>query len=283
MALYSDVVTAAAVGATAGTYDSVGTITLRADAKYLYGFWVSAATATSTAAEAVSGSLKISSPDLGIGDQTFSCPPYNGGAPATNIGFTCNAAEFIPMFKKVAGKTTINIYFSSNLPDPTGATSVVVGCVYEAGIDGKQIPGEVMKTWPYMAPVGVGGVNQSKAAITTVAATAIGDVTIPGWASEIIGFKHYMIPNLMTAGEEVNGYVEYTSTIPDFSPQKWPLAFAVNAPLGTPVGAGAAPIEVPSFATYFPKSSQNETISAKVALNVAITTGHPVVSTVYFR
>jgi hypothetical protein len=254
---------------------------LRADARYLYGFWVCAATATSTAAEAVSGVIKISSSDLGIGDQTYSCPPYNGGAPATNIGYTANQAEFIPMFRAVAGKTTISVSFSSNLPDPTGAASICVGCVYEAGPG--QIPSDVVKMWPYMAPIAAGAVTQSKAAITTVAATAIGDVSIPGWAKEIVGFKHYMIPNLMTAGEEVVAYVEYTSTIPDFGPQKWPLAFGVNAPLGTPVGQGVAPQIVAPMACWFPKSGQNETISAKVALNVAITTGHPVVSTIYYR
>ena len=279
--LYSDVVTAADVGKTAGTYDVVGSVTLRADARYVYGFWIAAALNVATAAEAFSGSLKFNSSDLGIGDQTYSVPPYTGGSPATNNMFGAQEPEFVPMFKQVHGKEVLNFLYSSNLPDPTGGASVVVGVVYEAGKG--SIPADAMKQWPYMSPIAVGGVNQSKAAITTVGATAIGDVIIPGWAKEIIGVKQYMLPNLFTAGEEVNGYVELTSTIPDFSPQKWPLCMTINAPVGTAVGGGANPQKVPAMAAYFAKSLQNETVSAKVTLVAAITTGHPIVSTIYYR
>ena len=282
MALYSDVVAAAAVGAAAGTFDAVGSITLRADARDLYGFWINAVLATATAAEACSGVIKISSSDLGIGDQTFSCPPYCGGAPATNIDFRESEAEFIPMFiPGVKGKSKIDILFSTNLPDGTGACSVVVGAVYEAGPGGS--PADVRAKWPEMSPVGKGAITQSVAVVTTVAPTAIGDVSIPGWATQIVGFKHFMVPDLITAGEEINGYVEYTSTIPDFTPQKWPFAFAIGASLGAAVGKGANVQRVPAMAAWFPKSEQNETITAKVIMVVAITTGNPVVSTVYFR
>jgi hypothetical protein len=279
--LYSDVVTAASVGATAGTYDSVGAVTLRADATYVYGFWVEAALATSTAAEAYSGVLKVNSNDLGVGDQTYPCPPFVGGSPATNIGFTVSDAMFIPFFKVCKGKTVINFSYSSNLPDPTGAASVVVGVVYEAGKG--SIPSDVLKAWPYMSPIGYGGVTQSKAAITAASATTIGDVTIPGSAKELIGVMQYMIPNLFTAGEEVCGYVEYTSTIPDFSPQKWPFVAAVNAPLGTAVGKGAELQAPVPMCMYFATTGQNETVTAKVTLNVAVTTGHPIVSGLYWR
>ena len=282
MPLYSDVVTAAAVGATAGTFDAVGTITLRADAKDLYGFWIAAVLATATAAEAASGVVKISSSDLGIGDQTFSCPPYNGGAPATNIDFRVSEAEFIPMFiKDVKGKSEIDILFSTNLPDGTGACSVVVGAVYDSHAG--TIPQDVLAKWPEMSPVGKGAINQSVAVVTAVGPTAIGEVSIPGWAREIVGLKHFMVPDLMTAGEEINGWVEYTSTIPDFTPQKWPLAFAIGAPLGTPVGTGANAPRVPAMAAYFPKGGNNEKITAKIGLVAAVTTGNPAVSTIYFR
>ena len=131
--LYAKSVSAASVGATAGTYDSIGSVTLRSDAKYVYGFLVSAALATSTAAEAYSGILKFNSSDMGIGDQLFLCPPVLGGAPATNIGYSANKTEFIPFFKAVGGKEVLNFLYSSNLPDPTGAASVTVAVVYEGG------------------------------------------------------------------------------------------------------------------------------------------------------
>lgn len=282
--LYSDVVNSASVGATAGTFDNIGTITLRSDAKYLYGFWVSAALATATAGEAFSGLLQVTSSDLGLGSQLFACPPVLGGAPATNIGYSANKCKFIPMFKQVHGKEQIKIDFSSNVPDPTGAASVVVGCVYEAG-SGSQptIPKDVMASFPEMAMVSTGGDVKSVASVTLVGGTTVGDLKAPAWATELVGVECFIVPNLMTAGEERCGYVELTSTIGDFSPQKWPLAYGINAPLGTAVGQGVTIAESLRYAWYFQKARQNETITAKVFLNVAITTGDPCVVGIYFR
>ena len=280
--LYSDVVNSITAGATAGSFDAVGTITLRSDATYLYGFWVSAVPTAQAAAVAATGVVKINSSDLGIGDQTFSCPPYAGGHPGTNIGQSIAEAEFIPMFTPVSGKVTVNVSYSQNAPSNGVACAVVVGAVYEAGKG--TIPADIKATWPYMAPVSKGAVTQSKASITALGATAIGTVTIPGWVKEIIGFKQFLMPNLMTQNEYINGWVEYTSTIPDFAPQKWPLAFAQYPPLGTPVGIGAvAQAPFPAMAAYFQKSQQNESITANVNLVKAITTGDPVISTVYYR
>jgi hypothetical protein len=282
--LYSDVVTSASAGATAGTFDNIGTITLRSDAKFIYGMWVEAALATSTAAEAFSGVLQVTSSDLGIGSQLFAVPPFNGGAPATNIGYSANRTRFVPLFKQCHGKEQIKIDYSSNLPDPTGAASVVVGVVYEAGAGNQPtIPKDVMATFPEMSMVSCGGDVKSVAAVTLVGGTAVGDLKAPAWSTEIVGLECYIVPNLMTAGEERVGYVEFTSTIGDFSPQKWPFAYGINAPLGTPVGQGLTAFDPVRYAFYFQKAKQNETITAKVYLNVAITTGDSVVAGIYFR
>lgn len=288
MPIYSDVVAAAAVGATADTFDAVGTINLRSDAKRLFGFWVEAALATSTAAEAVHGQVRINSGDLGIGTQVYPAPPYGGGAPATNIDFRQHIVEFLPMNVPVNGRDKIDVEFSTQLPDGTGACSVVVGAVYEAYTEEKfalkgDLQREILARFPEMSPIGRGCKTEATAAVTTVAETAITALEIPGWAREIVGFKQYMVPDLMTAGEEIVGYVVYRSSMPNFEPQKWPFGVAFSAPLGTPVGKGAVAPWIPAMAAYFPTTGKTETITGYSVLNVAITTGNPVSAAAFFR
>jgi len=150
----------------------------------------------------------------------------------------------------------------------------VAAMVYSGGP--KPTTSTDMEWMPDVNPlVGKGGVNTSTAAVAAVS-TAGTNATIPAWVKRIIGFKQFIVPDLMTAGEERVGYCTYTSTIPDFDPQEWPFAYAVNAPLGTPVGAGAnAPICKP-FAASFPMTGKNETLSTVISLNVAVTTGDTV-------
>lgn len=282
MVLYSKVVNAASVGATANTFDNVGTVTLRSDARMVLGFWVEAAPVTYTAAEAISGQLRWSSSDLGIGQQIASCPPYQGGGPATNGMYTNHAAEFIPFVCPAKGKEQITIDFSTNLPDPTAACSVVVAVIYDAGKQ-SSLGAESMKMWPDMAPIAKGATNTSQASITTVAETAMSAMTIPAWAKKIVGIKVIDIPNLMTAGEERVGFVRFRSTIPDFEPMEIPFRIAYGAPLGTPVGTGANPSVVIPMAIDIPTTGNTETVTPYVVFNVAITTGDPVVATVYYQ
>ena len=282
MCIYSKVTNNAAVGATANTFDALTSITLRSDARKTLGFWVEAAPATATAAEQVTGQIRLSSSDLGIGSQVYSCPPYCGGSPATNIGFSTHNAEYIPFVNDAKGKEVVDVAYSTNLPDPTAANSVVAALLYDAGKT-SSLGAESMRTWPDMAPIARGAQNTSTATVTTVAETAMTALTVPAWATEIVGFKAIMVPNLMTAGEEVVGFVRFRSTIPDFEPQEWPFRAAIGAPLGTPVGLGANPQQMFAMGTSFPMTGQSETITPNVVLNVAITTGHACVATVYYR
>lgn len=275
MAIYSKVVANASVGATAGTYNSVGNIVLRSDAARLLGVLLEAGLATNTAAEAYSGITRLSSADLGISNMTYSCPPYLGGAPATNIGYSISNTEFLPFNWAVKGKETITVEYSSNLPDPTGAASVVAAMVYSGGL--KATTSTDMEWMPQMNPlIGKGAVTTSSSAVNLVS-TAGTDATIPAWAKRIIGMKQYIIPNLFTAGEERVGYNIYRSTVPDWDPQEWPFQAAINAPLGTAVGKGAEVQAIQPFATSFPMTGKNETISTTIILNVAVTTGDQVV------
>lgn len=282
MTIYSKMVNAASVGATANTFDNVGTITLRSDARKLLGFWVEAAPTTYTAAEAISGQIRISSSDLGLGQQVATCPPYQGGGPATNGIYTNHPAEFIPCVVDAKGKEQITVDYSTNLPDPTAGCSVVVAAMYDAG-KSSSLGSESLRMWPEMAPIAKGFTNTSTAAITTVAETAMTAMTIPAWAKKIVGIKCGMIPNLMTAAEERVGFVRFRSTIPDFEPMEIPFRSAIGAPLGTPVGGGANPQVMHAMGLDIPLTGNTETINPFVVLNAAVTTGDPVFATVYYQ
>lgn len=282
MSTYSKIVAGTGKGATSGTYDSVGDITLRSDARKTLGFWISAAAETMTAAEGVTGKVRISSSDLGIGQQVAMCPPYVGGSPATNIGFMPQASEFLPFLADAKGKEKVSVEYSINDPDPTAGCSVAIALVYDAGKT-SALGSEALKQWPAMTPICKGFQTVSKAPITVAGETAMDPLTVPAWAKEIVGFKVAMMPDLMTAGEEVVGYCRFRSTLPDFEPQEWPFVAAMNAPLGTPVGAGAGLQAAPPMGCSFPLSGQSETITPYIVLNAAITTGHGAVATVYYR
>ncbi len=281
MGIYCKCVSGTAKGATADTFDSLGTVTLRTDAKYVYGVWVAAAPSTSTAAEAISGQLRVTCTDLGLSG-TFLAPPQMGGAPATNIGHRPSKARFIPLNKPAKGGEVITLEYSTNLPDPTAGCNVVAGVVYAAGKEGMP-SGEALATWPRAAAVGQGGGVGSKAAITAATETSIDDVAVPGWAKEIVALSQEMIPNLMTAGEGICGYIRLKSDIPDFDPQEWPFGVVFAAPLGTPVGAGAAGEDIAEMATSFKLDGKQHTISGYSVLTNTITTGNPVIFSIVWR
>jgi len=73
--IYSKAVVLAAAGAAADTWNAMPAITLRSDAKRVAGILLEAGVTTTTAAEANHGQAQISSSDLGVGIQTYSCSP----------------------------------------------------------------------------------------------------------------------------------------------------------------------------------------------------------------
>jgi len=282
MVLYTKIVSSASVGATAGTFDKVGDVQVRNDATKLLGFWVIAEPTVNLAAIEFTGQLQIQSNDLSMSPQTFPCPPFMGGAPATNVGFSAHKAQFVPMVKTLKGKEVISIYFSQGVPSNATACSVVVALVYDAKTP-TALGTEEMASWPLMSPISSGCQISGQASITTVAETALPSITIPSWATEICGIAAYVMPNLMTAGEEVVGSVTLRSTLTDFDSQEWPFVASIAPPLGTPVGKGAELQEMAPMAAFFPLDGKNNTITPYVKLNVAVTTGHAVFVAIYYR
>ncbi len=282
MTLYSAAVTSTGAGGTADTFDNVGTVTLRDETTKVLGVWIVAAPVTSTAAEAIHGQVRITMSGA-FGQETFPAPPYMGGPPATNIDFRAAVPEFIPFVHDVDGAEDVVIDYSTHVQDPTAANAVVACVVYVAGkSDPGPGPDEIMAKWPEMAPIGGGGDSQALGQVLTVAESGIADLVIPNDASEIVGFKQAIVPDLMTAGEEVIGFVRYRSTIGDFTPQEWPLN-AFGAPLGTPVGNGAYVPSIAPMAAFVNTPRSRATVTPFVVLVAAVTTGHSVSASVFYR
>ena len=282
MALYSEAVNATAIGATADTFENVGTVTLRDDATKVLGVWIVAVQVTTTAAEAIHGQVRITMQT--VGSQIYTAPPYMGGGPATNHAFTGVLPEFIPFRHQVTGGEDVVVDYTTHLQDPTAALDVVACVVYEAGqgVQSGAAPDDVMAKWPEMAMVAGGGDAQALGQVLTVAESTLADLIVPNWATEIVGFKQEIQPDLMTDGEQVSGFVRYRSSIADYEPQEWPLN-GYNAPLGTPVGLGGFLPAIPSMAAYLSAPTARATITPNVVLTTAITTGHSVSAGVYFR
>ncbi len=281
MSLYSGVVSSTGAGGTADTFDSVGPVTLRDDATKVLGVWIVAAPVNQTAAEAIQGQLRITM--QGVGAELYPAPPYLGGAPATNIEIKAVAPKFIPFVHEVSGGEDVVIDYSTHVQDPTAANAVVASVVFVAGARDAGVGDEdVTKHFPYASPIAGGGDTEATGQVLTVAETTIADLVIPNWASEIVGFEQTIVPDLMTADEEIIGFVRYRSSIADMDPQEWPMN-AWGAPLGTPVGGGAELAESRAMAMWTPTPGSRATISPTVVLVAAVTTGHSVVASVYFR
>lgn len=222
----------------------------------------------------------MESKGFGVEAQLYGVGPYQGGAPGTNIGFVTHVSEWIPFVHEAKGSEKVTLKYSTHTPDPTKACVVAASVVFEAN---GRAPDDAMKMWPHMAEIGGGGDTEAKSPVLTVAETAITDLEIPSWAKEIIGFKQMIVPDLMTEKEPVVGFVRYRSSVKDWEPQEWLFAAAFGAALGTPVGRGAEAQIAPKMAAHMPLSGRNETITPNVVLVAAITTGHGVQSTVYYR
>ena len=281
MTLHAEAVTSTGAGGTADTFDNVGTVTLRDDATQVLGAWVVAASVQQTAAEAIQGQVRITM--QGVGAQIYPGPPYHGGAPATNISATPVLPEFIPFVHNVNGGEDVVVDYSTHLQDPTSANAVVACVVYVAGARAAGPgPPEVRAKWPVMAEIAGGGDTEALGQVLTVAESAIADLIIPNWATEVVGFKQTITPDLFTADEEIIGFVRYRSSIADTDPQEWPLN-AFSGPIGTAVGDNPGFPEIPKIATWFPTPGSRATITPNVVLVAAVTTGHSVASSVYFR
>ena len=286
MQLHSDAVSSTGAGGTGDTFDNVGTITTREDAVQLLGFFVSAGPVTGTAAEAYLGQYRFTQNTLGL-STIKSGPPFEGGAPATNVGYRPHLPYWIPTQRGSAanpiGALDIVADFSTHVPDVAVASAVAIAAVYTAtGQSPQGFPEEVLDAYRYGTPLAklmLDGMNwdgEAVAAATTVAETAITDLILESDATGIVGFSEGWAPDAFGA-EELIGFIRYRSSLPNFEPQEWLLP-GCGAPLGTAVGNGVY-LEAPAdYVTWFPKDKAlKQTVTPNVVWVAAVTTNSPTV------
>jgi len=284
MQIHSDAVTSTSAGGTSDTFDTVGTVTTRIDAVQLLGFFCSAGPVTGTAAEAFLGQYKFTDNDIQL-NTTKSGPPFEGGAPATNIGHRPHQPYWIPCKRGTVanpiGQTQILAEFSTHAPDVAVASAVAVSAVYTAkGASPRGFPEELVAAYKYglmQNKLGLAANWDAESAVaTTVAETPIADLNVESKADAIVGFSTGWAPDAFGAEESI-GFIRFRSSIPNFEPQEWLLP-GTGAALGTAVGVGMTMESPADYATFFPKTvGELATVTPNVVWVVAVTTSSPTV------
>jgi len=287
MKIWCDSVKAAAKGKTAGTFDDIGTVTLKKGAQAVLGFIVLTVPAAVTDGENGALQLKVDSKDLGISQQKFLLSTVLTDGIATNDKEAPVFAEFLP-FKIYSGKSLDNakIDFSvSGTVTTTGGWSVAVGVVFADSEPDDDLIREFSTAMPPRASGG--DVKAANAGISATTFTAFSNgLEITSEAEEIIGLLGLVNPNAPTAGEEVCGIVEFqASQINDFSPQKWPFIVGWTPPLGTPVGTPVPVSRWPGLIipTRFPLPKTNFTMTVQMALAAALTNAGDGIAAIRWR
>jgi len=271
--VWCDTVVGAAKGKTAGTFDSLGTITLKKGAKEVLGVIVNVAPSGVTVGENGAPVIQLDSDDLGISKQRFTSPVFGDGV--GSAVYPTVESWYLP-YKSMGDysldNAKIDVSISGNV-NTTAGWSAAVGIVYANGEPDDQFSRELMSG---ISPRATGGAYATKnAGISSTSATAFSNtIDVTSRATELIGILSQAIPNAGTAGEEVVGYTELqASQINDFSPQKWPFAVAFGPPIGTinygiPVASYYRGLYWP---TRFPLPKVNFSINVSQTLAAALT------------
>jgi hypothetical protein len=286
----SQVTFSATAGGTGDTFDAVGNFDLSGDATLILGFWHMAGKVARTTLEGEHQQLRITVDSrvrgpFGVGDAL-------GGSPATNEEAVAVVPTFLPLAiprqlpqAGALGGRNVSFEFSSHLPDPTNAYSVVDGCLYwegplpeaallkeiqQAAHDFRVLPFDDGDTEAN------GAVTTTGAAITNLDVKAVGDVCV--------GFRSTLaIDAAPAAGTEGVGSIDYTSTtITGFGTQSYPLP-CYHAGLGTAVAGVTIPgIEFPAYIALQGAQRIANSITPTVRLNATIDASG-VSATAYWR
>jgi len=286
MQIHSDAVTSTAAGGTADTFTAVGTVRTREDAVQLLGFFVSAGPVTGTANEEYIGQYQFTNNALNL-STVKTGPPFEGGAPATNIGHRPHLPYWIPCKRGTLanpiGQVDLVCGMSTHVPDVAVDSAVAIAAVYTAkGQSPKGFPEEVIDSFRYgnvQTKLGLPNMNwdaEAGADLATVAESAITDLNIESNADGIVGISQGWAPAVFGA-EEFIGFIRYRSSLPNFEPQEWLLPGS-GAPLGTAVGVGFFMEDTADYVTWFPKDKTGlATVTPNVVWVAAVTTSNPTV------
>lgn len=265
---FCDVVTGASVGATGPTsFSNLGTITLRSDAKRVLGLIGIMANTAGTTAEGYNAVIRMKSSDLKVGDQDYVLGACSEGGVATNNNPIPVHADLIPLDIPAQGGEAITLEVAGSIALTTGFDGVA-GILYANGMI-PQIAIDAIRNFAKIP--GKGGQFQvlndakdiARAALASAGSQgAAASMKIPAWARAIIGVRPiYFSDALPTTTESHVGYCELTSSMGDFTPQKFPVLTGVGASLGTAITGPIWPL-VKEYPVWIPTTGKNETVDA---------------------
>lgn len=269
---------------TGATFTALPTITLSTDATAILGFWQAGAQAAETTVEAVTSKIKFT-----VGSKIYgpwTCNPTQGEGAGTNEGAIAWAPDFWPLEVPrdakgggIGGLQIIPSAIADQRGTPTNGNSVVGGCLtWEGPLPDAQLLRDIRDAaryglqLPFSNGAVVGGDAATGATAVTATGTALANITVLPEANAITGFSiSYALDAAPTAGAEVVGFIDFTSTISDFGTQSYPFA-ARSASLGTPVG-NLVQIPITNMPAYIPTSTgarANWSVTPTVRLNATI-------------
>ena len=277
MGTFCKVVSATAVGGTGDTFDSVGTIKLRPDAKEIIAFIVAAASNAMTDAEAIAAQYEVDLSSLSLPTYKFGGPPSYGQGVGTNNQAIKQGARMELTQIPAKGNAEIRVRVSQHLPDPTAPLNVVFGALYHNGED---LPDDLWKKmFPGVRPA-MNGDTQANAAVTAVS-TAIDDLVVDQWLNMIVALGGDINQDAAPrTAEDAVLWIEFLSNIKDFSPQEYPIAMKQPA-LGTAVGLPTFdPLAPYLFPAWIPTENAQVTITPVAKLVTLVTDAHQVTADV---
>lgn len=248
----------AGAGGTAAGDTTLGTITLPAGGPWIiHNVFGLIARATATAGELVGGSFRMfsRSGDISPQPQPSSFPLNESGSFLGAIADSpCCPLHLFDVNYEAQGKAAIDLIYNQ-------ATAVTVAPQLILGV-------AFGKERPVASPII--NVDVVRAQVNAAALTAVGNIVLSEKASKITGiFCSAIQDNVITAGEELIGFVQLSSNDIDLTPMQVPLANAFGAGLGAtiqsamPMNHAFIPVSIPVLG--------GSTISAAVDLNTALT------------
>lgn len=274
MKVWCDTVTAGAKAKVAGTFDDIGTITVKQNASTIIGFLCCVATPKPTSGISGMPILQINSPDLGISNQKVGL-----GNAVIGDGIATNDKEFYTMTQFVPWKNPLGNPLGNAKITPSLSVNTAITEGFDAAIglivsdSEPDIPYAMELLAMQHGRVIGGDTAVSSAGVSAASETALSNViAVNSNASELAGLLSLANSNAPTADEGITGYCNFTAPqIDDFSPQKWPFILSQHGSLGTPVGTPSGGVRAPYYPTRFPLPRVNFDMSLAVKFSVAMT------------
>ncbi len=275
----------ASVGATAGTFDAIDTTRANAelvdDATRYYGFMAVGAPVAVTAGEAQSGRFRVTSASLDLVGEIWTYGAALGAGIATNNQGVFFPVEFIYLDLPAGGGETINSAFTTYLPDPTDAWSVIISQLHA---DKDKPPTEYFGFWTGGAVPPHQGGDSEDTTVSATTRTSVGAVTIEGKFGEVVGIMPNQVQDPVgTAGEESVGYLEITTGISGVEPAHYPIP-AISPALGVAVVGG--PIQhTPQWLPWWIRreKGKDRTIEPFVNLTTALTAANGITFSLAYK